>query len=149
MIKLSQHWCIALFMKSLSLKTNWRNVRRSNVMKCFCTGEGWGMLKECVDILKWQWENNEGLLIGGWEPHRDVASHCFQGPHGGRCCQSGGRSAIGPHKTWGELRLVDSGPFACIKIQRRLVAVLISVIIPRSLSRSLSGKYYPPTLLFL
>lgn len=24
-----------------------------------------GMLKECVDILKWQWENNEGLLTGG------------------------------------------------------------------------------------
>ena len=52
------------------------------------------MLKECVDILKWHWENNEALLIGGWEPHRDGASHCFQGPRGGRCCQSGGSSAI-------------------------------------------------------
>lgn len=24
-----------------------------------------GLLKECVDILKWQREKNEGLLIGG------------------------------------------------------------------------------------
>lgn len=38
------------------------------------------MLEECGDILKCQWENNERLLTGGWEPHRDVASHCFQGP---------------------------------------------------------------------
>lgn len=44
-----------------------------------------GMLKECVDILKWQWENNEGLLIGGWEPHRNVASHRLWSLHGGMC----------------------------------------------------------------
>lgn len=108
--------------------------------------------KECVDIVKWQWENNEGLLIGGWEPHRDVASHCFQGPRGGRRCQSVWRSALEPHKTWTELRLVDSGPFACIEIQRRLVAsfsVLISVLMPRSLSRLPSGKYYPAKLFII
>lgn len=66
-------------------------------------------------FFKWQWENNEGLLIGGWEPHRDVASRCFQGRCGGRCCQSGWKSAVEPHTTWRELRLVDSGPFRCIK----------------------------------
>lgn len=40
------------------------------------------MWEECVDILKWQWENNEALLIGGWEKHRDVASRCSWGPRG-------------------------------------------------------------------
>lgn len=109
-------WYIALLMRSLILK-KWENVRRSNVTKCLYRGGSRGMFGECVDILKWQWENNEGLLIGGWEPHRDVASHCFQGPHGWRGCQSGWGSATEPHKTWRDLRLVDSGQFTCIESQ--------------------------------
>lgn len=115
-ITVSADWYIALFVQSV-IKTKWWNVRRSNVIKCLYRGGPRGMLRECVDILKWQWENNEGLLIGGWEPHGDVASHCFHGSRGWRGCQSGWRSATEPHKTWRDLRSVDSGQFACIKSQ--------------------------------
>lgn len=105
-------------MQSLELKANRRNVKRGIVIKWFCTGEGWGMLKECVDILKWQWENNEQLLIGGWEPHTDVTSHCFWSRHGGRRCHSDLIShTVEPHKTWREPRLVNPGLFARIKTQ--------------------------------
>lgn len=97
-IRLSQYWCIALFMQSVSLKANWRNVRRSNVIKRFCAGEAW---EECRRNV-WIFWSGSGKIMkdsskGGWEPHRDVASHCFQGPCGGRCCQCGWRSAIEPH----------------------------------------------------
>lgn len=76
-----------------------------------------GMWEECVDILKWQWENNEALLIGGWEPHRDVASHCSRGPRGHK------RLPI-----WRKIRRiatgktgrVDSGRLQGIEIQRRV-----------------------------
>lgn len=80
-IELTQHWFIPIFDAVFLIKSKLQQCEVVyNVIKCFSTEEVWIMLKECVDILKWQWENNEGLLIGGWEPHRDPASRRPRGP---------------------------------------------------------------------
>lgn len=60
-IKLSQHWCIAPFMQSVLLKTNWSNVRRSNVIKCFCAGEAW---EECWRNVRIFWSGSGKIMKG-------------------------------------------------------------------------------------
>ena len=90
-------------------------------MKHFCTGEAW---EECWRNVWIFWSGSGKIMKDssqGAENHTEMwPPTVSEGPRGGRRCQSDWGSAR--RKTWGKLRLVDSGPFAGIRFKRRRVA---------------------------